>query len=184
MLAYPAAWAIGVPVGLLGVYVALRGGTNSAREDTMPDDDAGLLQGDALALADSIGWPYAYGRGSPSTPWSEGPNGVDCSGYAQMCLVRLGRLSSSASDRSASGLADACDPIAVGAQEPGDLAYYPGHVVVVASYPLSTGGHSAVLSASGRATDVIPGARADARVKLYDSGAYRSDFVTYMRLKS
>lgn len=174
------ALALGVPVGLIGLYLRERG-YSSAEAGMVDTRDSGIVQGDALALVDSIGWPYWYGRGAPSTPWADGPLGVDCSGYAQMCLVRLGRLSASASDRGARTLADDSDPLAVGEQEPGDLAYYPGHVVVVASYP-GADGHSAVLSASGHAYDL--GNNPDSRVKLYTTGRYRSDFVTYMRLRA
>ena len=39
-----------------------------------------------VKITDSIGWPYVLGRGSPSTPWADGPKGVDCSGHAQMAL--------------------------------------------------------------------------------------------------
>jgi cell wall-associated NlpC family hydrolase len=176
------ALALGIPVAAVGLYVRARG-YGGSREDIAAVDDSTQLDGEAALLADSIGWPYVYGRGTPATPWSEGPRGVDCSGYAQMCLVRLGRLSSSATDRGASSLAYGCDPVAVGDQTPGDLAYYPGHVVVVASYPDALTGHSAVLSASGDAQDLVAGLNPNARVKLYTSALYRGDFLTYMRLK-
>lgn len=131
-------------------------------------------------LASAIGWPYWYGKGTPATPWSSGPQGVDCSGFVQMALVRLGLLSSSAPDRSAAGLADVCDPVDVGEQVPGDMAYYPGHIAIVVGDP-DLDGHSAVMSADGHAT--TQGNVAGECVKVHGSARYRSDFVCYMRLK-
>jgi hypothetical protein len=129
----------------------------------------------------SLGWPYFFGRGSPATPWSDGPKGVDCSGYAQMVLVKLGKLAKTATDRGSQALADASNPLKVGQQVAGDLAYYPGHVMVVAGEPDDTG-HSPVIGASG-GTSTTFGTNSNARVKLFDTALYRGDFVTYMRLK-
>lgn len=129
----------------------------------------------------SLGWPYFFGKGTPATKWSDGPNGVDCSGYAQMVLVKLGLLSATAGDRGAAALADDSDPIAVGEQRAGDMAYYPGHVMIVAGNPGSDG-HSPVIGASG-GDKLTLGNNPNAKVKLFDSALYRGDFVTYMRLK-
>ena len=171
---------LGVPLALLAWYVRARG-DGSERED-----ESELGEGTAAAaadeLADSLGWPYFFGGGSPATPWSEGSEGVDCAGYAQIALVHLGLLSSSAPDRGAASLADDSNPIDVGDQEPGDLAYYPGHVMVVISYPGSNG-HSKVMGASG-GTATTFGDDPGAYVKAFDSALYRGDFVTYMRLRS
>lgn len=167
---------VGVPVGLLW-YWAQERGDNSALGGS---DYVGNANA-AGELADSVGWPYWWGKGSPSTPWSEGPQGVDCSGYACMALVRLGLLSSSAPDMGARTLADESYPVEVGDQVPGDLAYYPGHVVVVVSYP-GEDGHSAVIGASGHSTTF--GNVAGECVKVHTTALYRPDFVTYMRLKS
>lgn len=131
-------------------------------------------------LASAIGWPYWYSKGTPATPWSQGAQGVDCSGFVQMALVRLGLLSSSAPDRSAASLAAVSDPIDVGLQQPGDMAYYPGHVAIVVGDP-DLDGHSAVMCASGHkgTQGDVPGEC----VKVYSTAQYRSDFVCYMRLK-
>lgn len=172
------AWAAGV-----GLY-----DDASAREDEADVDASelgytvGLWDEVGLLVEESLGWPYWYGRGGPSTPWWEGAEGVDCSGYAQMVLVQLGKLDATATDRSARALADACDPVALGDQQPGDLAYYPGHVMVCAGPPAADG-HCPVAGASGGTSDVH-GDDPDARVKLFASGLYRGDFVTYMRLKA
>lgn len=167
---------LGLPVALLAWWVTNRG-DGSEREDRLPSDRSAPDE-----LEDSLGWPYSFGGGAPSTAWSKGWDGVDCAGYAQMALVRLGLLSSSASDRGARSLADDSDPLEVGEQEPGDLAYYPGHVMIVVSDPGSDG-HSAVMGASG-GTSITFGDDPNAKVKAFSSALYRGDFVTYMRLRS
>lgn len=172
---------VGVPLGLLAYYVKNRG-DNSALED----QEGPLAPRDAVDVAgqlgDAVGWPYFFGRGTPATPWENGPEGVDCSGFAQMALVRLGILSDYATDRGARTLADDSDPLETGEQEPGDLAYYPGHVAVVISDP-GEDGHSEVMCASGHATTFgnLPDTEC---VKVYATALYRSDFVTYMRLRA
>jgi hypothetical protein len=180
---------VNVPLGLLvagaagigsGLWWAYRRGSNSKREDVPPVDNPHL---DATGmLYESIGWPYFWAKGSPATPWESGPDGVDCSGYAQMALVRLGLLSPGYSDRGARSLADDSDPVVVGSQRPGDLAYYGGHVMVVLSQP-GADGHSAVIGASGGDGTTF-GNDENARVKVYDSALYSGNFVTYMRLKA
>lgn len=169
-------------VALVSVaYWAYSRGVNSAKEDMKSTDNTYIsdLPSDVLS---SIGWPYYYGKGSPSTPWDDGKNGVDCSGYAQMVLVKLGKLSKSASDRGASKLADDSNPVSVGSQKTGDLAYYPGHVMVVAGPP-GADGHSPVIGASG-GNALTLGNDPNAKIKLFSTAKYRNDFVTYMRLKN
>ena len=175
-----------LPIGLLaggggfvGWWLGKRA-ANSAREDT-PEASIPMSAVDAPELLASLGWPYFYGRGGPSTPWSDGPLGVDCSGYAQMALVKLGLLSASAPDRGAKALADASNAVQLGKQRPGDLAYYPGHVMVVCGQA-GADGHSPVIGASG-GTRTTLGTDPNARIKTFSSGRYRDDFVTYMRLK-
>lgn len=86
-------------------------------------------------LMTTIGIPYHWGAGKPSTPWPPKPDdGLDCSGCAQVMLVRLGYLKPTEPDRNAFGLANACDPIVAGVSL-GDLVFYgiPGaitHVMV------------------------------------------------------
>ena len=134
-------------------------------------------------VSSCLGWPYFYGQGGPATPWDQGKAGVDCSGLVQMCAVQDGQLSASSPDRGATDLANASDPIAVGQQQPGDFACYPGHIAYVVGHPNPEQGyHSAILSASG-GTRTTNGNDPNARVKLFDSGAYRGDFLTYARLR-
>jgi hypothetical protein len=83
--------------------------------------------------------------------------------------------------RGAKALADGSTPVQLGSQRPGDLAYYPGHVMVVCGQA-GAGGHSPVIGASG-GTRTTLGQDPNARIKTFTSGAYRKDFVTYMRLK-
>ncbi len=173
------------PLSLFGLALwAYRRGMNSATEDTsaMSDSDATKQSDLPSNVLESLGWPYYFGKGSPSTPWTDGPSGVDCSGFVQMALVRLGKLSPTYGDRGSAALADDSDPIEVGQQEPGDIAYYPGHVMLVASKPDKSTGHSAVIGASG-GTSTTLGTNPEARVKMFSSAKYRKDFVTYMRLK-
>jgi cell wall-associated NlpC family hydrolase len=133
-------------------------------------------------VSDSLGWPYFWGRGDPSTPWEDGDQGVDCSGYTQMVLVRLGQLSSSAPDRNAYNLANASEPVAVGDQRPGDWAYYAGHAMIVAGPP-GPDGHSPVIGASGGGPD-DKGDNPNARIKMFRNAAtYGPALVTYCRIK-
>jgi hypothetical protein len=105
-------------------------------------------------LADSRGWPYVRAMGTPQTPWDKGRRGVDCSGYAQMALVRLGILSPQTPDQASSGLQVMSRPVSPGTQLPGDLAFYGRrgkgvvHVEVVTTMP-GVDGHSLVQGASG-----------------------------------
>jgi len=175
-----------IPLWMLGAAAAAAGGAwyvrqrgaNSQRED-MAENQSVVCD---PTLSTALGWPYWFGKGSPATVWESGANGVDCSGFAQMALVQLNRLSSSAADRGARTLADDSDPIELGQQQIGDLAYYPGHVMVVAGTP-GPDGHSPVIGASGGTSSTM-GNDENARVKLFSSGKYRSDFVTYMRLRA
>lgn len=168
---------------MIGVYWWWRSREDARREDMISSlDPESQIDPSVGALEESLGWPYYWGRGSPSTPWADGAAGVDCSGYAQMAQVKLGLLSASAPDRSAAAMADACDPVAIGDQVPGDLVYYPGHVMVVCSYP-GEDGHSAVIGASGGGSST-KGDDPGACVKVFDTALYRNDFSSYMRWKS
>lgn len=169
---------LGGTIGSYALYSYYRG--NNSKGGGVASNNNALDETEGLS--DSIGWPYFWAKGSPATPWTDGPKGVDCSGYAQMALVRLGILSSGYADRGARALSDDSDPIIVGSQEPGDLAYYGGHVMVVCGYPKDDGGHSAVIGATGGGSLTF-GTDPKACVKIYDSALYWSAFICYMRLK-
>jgi len=143
----------------------------------------------ADTLGDAIGAPYYWSRGTPATPWADlQTKGADCSGAVQMALVKLGKLSSKAGDRSAVALANDSDPIAVGEQVPGDLAFYSGHVMLVYSYPRADG-HSAVWGMHG-GNSGTKGDNPAARLDVLSSANYwphASDgtgFLTYGRLRT
>lgn len=97
-----------------------------------------------LDLMRAWGVPYSYGAGAPAdghASWPDGSPGIaggigwDCSGFAQACLVRMGMLSERAPDRTAAALYDLCQPVPVGSEHMGDLAFYGvgrvSHVTVV-----------------------------------------------------
>jgi cell wall-associated NlpC family hydrolase len=134
-------------------------------------------------IRESLGWPYYWGRGDPSTPWEDGDRGVDCSGYTQMVLVRLGKLAPSAPDRNAYNLAMASEAVAVGDQRPGDWAYYAGHAMIVAGPP-GADGQSPVIGASGGGSGDY-GDNPNARIKMFkNGGTYGPDLVSYCRIKA
>lgn len=178
-----------LPIFALGgiaayAWARARDQDDSTREDEPEVSDyEGVDVYDELVdlIASSLGWPYYYGRGTPQTPWSDGPRGVDCSGYVQMFLRELGELDANAADRNALGLANAADAVPVGQQQPGDFAYYNGHVMMVAGPP-GADGHSPVIGASGGDSGTY-GDDPNARIKIFRSALYRGDFVTYCRLK-
>jgi len=184
----PAAVFPALLLGGVAVYAYLRG-RDEADDSTREDDDEvteyeGVTIYDALddLIDTSLGWPYAWGGGSPSTPWTDGARGVDCSGYVQMCLVLLGILSDTSTRTNSLGLANGSDAVPVGQQRVGDFAYYPGHVMLVAGPP-GPDGHSAVIGASGGDSSTH-GDDPNARVKLFRNAAtYRGDFVCYARIK-
>lgn len=152
---------------------------NSTKEDTVSSNDVTMIDSSVSFAIDALGWPYYYGMGSPSTPFEDGVYGVDCGGLVMMCAVQKGDISSDSPDMTAHDIAMNCYKVEIGTQEPGDIAYYPGHVAYVVGYP-GEDGHSPVISASG-GNKTTKGDNPNAYVKLFESGAYRSDFVCYMR---
>lgn len=191
---------VAVPAGALLVRAAMRWRSDDADrgDDDSTDETSGGAGFGVLSfpysevgpefidpalggISGAYGWPYYWGKGSPSTPWSKGPEGVDCSGFVCMALVKLGTIPSTTGDLSSRAIADRCDPVEVGQQRPGDVAYYPGHIMLVVGYPDDDyDGHSAVMGASGGRNGTF-GTDPNARVKVFPAGDYRSDFVTYGR---
>ena len=182
-----AALAVGVPVALLFWWAEERGANSEDEGGTVPQASTSGTSRLVSAVMDALGWRYWFGAGSPSTPWEDGPDGVDCNGFVQMALVKLGILEPDETDRGTAAMADWCVPVAVGEQRPGDIAYYPGHTMLVVSEP-GADGHSMVMGASG-GTSTTFGDNPSACVKLFSSALYRGSyddgdsdgFVTYMR---
>jgi len=189
-------------LALVAYLVTRKGRIVSAGQDEPEDStteplEAGVIEYEtsedeplADILGDAIGSPYYYGRGTPSTPWADlQTKGADCSGAVQMALVKLGKLSSKAADRSVVALANDSDPIAFGSQVPGDIAFYSGHAMLVYSYPRADG-HSAVWGMHGGGKS-DKGNNPAARLDVMKSANYwphnpadNTGFLTYGRLRA
>lgn len=131
------------------------------------------------SLLRCIGIRYWYGRGSPRTPWEEMRRGVDCSGFVSMALVRAGYYRTTEPDRRATdsaanpkSLADIC--VATKVPKFGDIAIYPGHVMLCLDDRL-------VIGASG-GTSTTLGDDPHACVDLHRFD-YRHDFVCFGTLR-
>jgi hypothetical protein len=136
------------------------------------------------ATADGV--RYSWGGGHGRRTWPQGGPGTrggigwDCSGLTLAALEALLRWRWDGPRLNSKGIAYACEPIADGRQQPGDIAYYPGHVVVVVGWPDPRTGKTAVLSASGGEPDVN-GDNPNAVVKVIPDADYRDDRITYAR---
>jgi hypothetical protein len=100
--------------------------------------------------------------------------GYDCSGLAQVCLVKLGMLSPKAIDRTAQSLFNLCTPITIKEAKLGDLVFYgtgPKRVTHVVVYL----GNGFALGANG-GTSKTNADNPKAYVKI-DRYNYRSDIV-------
>ncbi|MCP4244580.1 MAG: hypothetical protein GY772_28900 [bacterium] len=136
-----------------------------------------------VTLNGGLRWPYYWGGGAPRTPWADGPKGVDCSGWAQMGLVRLGYLPSTEIDRGSSSLYELATPIPFGQQEPGDLAFWTGHVEIVYSLPDSDGDSMTIGARGSGSGSSTFGDNPNAYVMLRDKARSRSDFLGFGRLR-
>lgn len=178
---------LAIAAGLLGLAAAWKrvksSSVDSAKEDL--EDPVAYSSGGSRALLEAEGVPYSWAAGGPSASWPGGGKGKnggvgwDCSGFAQGALVRLGLLSPTATDRSAAGLYAASSP-ADGSQV-GDLAFY-GSSSSSVSHVMVGMGDGQVIGASGGGSKT----NADdpnARVKVFSSPNYRSDFLGWRRIK-
>jgi len=190
-------------VGLTAVIVAvIRSGKAEASapdEDSTREDFAETDLGEPSVLFEALDVPYSWGAGTPATPWPtgepgynsetnkrEGPDGWDCSGFAQAGLVRLGLLDRTSPDRTAQGLFEVAEPITseLDARE-GDLAFYGSsdrsitHVMLI-SGPFLDGGLP-VVGASGGGSSTF-GTDPNARVKRFADVEYRGDLVGLGRI--
>lgn len=151
-----------------------------------PLDQTSIAGTLARLAATAEGRPYSWGGGHGRRTWPEGGPGTrggigwDCSGLTLAALEALLRWRWDGPRLTSRGIADACVPIADGKQQPGDIAYYPGHVVVVVGWPDPQTGETPVLSASGGDSDTN-GQDPNARVKIIPTADYRSDRRTYAR---
>jgi cell wall-associated NlpC family hydrolase len=132
-----------------------------------------------LALLRCIGIPYWTAKGTPSTPWTNIRQGVDCSGFVQMALVHAGLYRTTEPDRRATAdmgstqsLANIC--IATKVPRFGDLAIYEGHVMFALDDTWVIG------ASGGDSTTVGNNPRACVQLRSFD---YRRDFLTWGTLK-
>lgn len=130
-------------------------------------------------LLATIGVPYAWGKGQPSTPWP--PAYADCSGYAQMALVELHLLRSTEPDRNALGLANICDPVSHGGPVMlGDLVFYGfrggavTHVMVCLDEDWCIGATGGDSNTHGKDLTAFV---------MLKRTSYRKDFLTFGRIK-
>jgi len=140
----------------------------------------------ASVLVEALDVPYSWGAGSPSSPWPGGAPGVnggvgwDCSGFAQAGLVQLGKLSSSATDRSAQDLANRASSVSSGDETEGDMAFYGSSWSKVTHVMLHLGNGQVIgASGGGSATNADD---ANARVKIFNTPRYRGDYLGTRRL--
>ena len=142
-------------------------------------------------LIRSVGAYYRWGAGTLGDGpkrWPQGP--FDCSGYVQAAWLAMGIIRPNAwddprtayveDDTGSLGLANACDPLPgslaeqIKAARVGDLAYYPGHVMLCIGDGMcigASGGDSETKSNTNRGrVQVVP----------ID---YRRDIVVVGRLK-
>ena len=156
----------------------------STREDSPA---AGSTDSDSVLL-EALDVPYSWGAGTPASRWpqgsagSKGGVGWDCSGFAQAALVKLGKLLSTATDRTSQGLADHASGISEWEAQEGDLAFY-GTAWDKVTHVMVSLGNGQVIGASGggSATNADD---ASAKVKIFNTPRYRGDFLGYRRIWS
>lgn len=177
-----------------GLFFALskRSPSGSGREDE--DALTDLPPRFPAELVPLVGAPYSYGGGRAASAWPDGSPGdgggvgFDCSSLAWWAVAAL---STEGATEDALGpletvhvgqLAERLSAANDGAQLfPGDIAVYgeswddPSHVAVIAT------SDGAVITASGGGPSTN-GDSPDARVKVFDSAAYRGDLLGYLVL--
>ena len=99
-----------------------------------------------------------------------------------MALVKLGLIPPNTPDMASDTMRLKATPIPVGSQRPGDLAFYRGHVDVVATWP-GRDGHSEVVGSQG-GDKTTHGDKPTAKVKVNKGGPRGGmTFLGYGRLK-
>lgn len=129
-----------------------------------------------LEVLRTVGIPYDWGKGDPSTVWP--PKTADCSGYAQSFLVRYGMLRSTEPDRNAYNLAMISDSVP-GMPQFGDLHFYGqgrvSHVMV------SLGGPWVIGASGGGSRTHADDPRAYVRLC---KANYRNDLIVVGRIQA
>ncbi len=110
----------------------------------------------------ALGIRYVWSGGGANARYPEGSlghvlqprrRGWDCSGFVLGLLALLGAVPWEwKTPRTSAGLRKLCAPVAWGQQRPGDLAFYEGHVVVIATAPDGKGDSVVVEAGGGRST--------------------------------
>jgi hypothetical protein len=110
----------------------------------------------------ALGVRYVWSGGGANARYPEGglghilqprQRGWDCSGFTLGLLALLGALPWEwSTPRTSTGLRELCEPLAPGQQRPGDLAFYPGHVAVIATFPEQDGDSVIVEAGGGRSS--------------------------------
>lgn len=163
-------------------------GDDSQREDMADTSKITGTVGAASVLLEALGWLYTWGGAAGAVTWAgakaiaaTGVGVVDCSLFVSLALHKMG-VRKTFKRYTSGSLAAACDPVTWGQQIPGDVVYYPGHVMSVLTHP-DGGGDSQVIGASG-GNSKTHGDNPNAKVKVFASMKYRKDFVCVMRLKA
>ena len=134
-----------------------------------------------VTLLEALGARYWWGAGALSDGLSSWPRGpFDCSGFAQIALLKLGIVKPNAwGDLAAHDLAYACDPVALGHERLGDLVFY-GHPEHIGHVAVCIGNGMAIGANGGGPQTKGQDPRACVQVRPV---VYRNDFVTIGRLK-
>ena len=139
--------------------------------------------GFVAACLEAKGVPYYYGGDGV---WPVGRPGFDCENFMRRCLGRAGVLSLRVPDRVAADWVSRCQPVGVGAQGPGCVAFYGdgtkvSHVVVVLTGPVpELGGHSYIIGANHGGRKTL-GNDPKAKVDVQPATWWKSGFMGYAR---
>lgn len=163
-------------IGLLAV-----GGDDSAQEDipaAAAVQDGGY--GEMNVLLDALGWPYYWGGYPGVNEWHEGKAGVDCSLFVSLALVRLGKARKFIRYTTATLVRD-CVPVPSDQVQPGDIAYYNGHVMMAMTLPSARKLVHVMGASGGGRSD--KGQNPKAKVKIFETHLYRKDFIGFFRYR-
>lgn len=135
------------------------------------------------------GRPYVYGGGHANARFPEGARGLlspprlgwDCSGLTLALLAALGLIPWDwAGPRTSGDLRKLLAPVVRGQQRPGDIAAYPGHLAMVATWP--DGRLDSVVIEAGPGGSKVNGDDPRSFVRAKSSIDYRSDLLLIGRM--